>query len=159
MTLDLRMLLPQLLPSAIAWAELQAQHVVEVGQELTNIERDIARAVGVRRPELIRLKLVDQLPLPEEPTLRQAALQTGLLGPETAGLALAHSIFILDGHLTTRLLSHECRHVYQYEVLSPIAKFLAVYLDQIVNYGYDRAPLEQDARAHERDFPEINAPA
>jgi hypothetical protein len=29
--------------------------------------------------------------------------------------------------------------------------FLATYLQQIVTVGYDRAPLEVDARTHERD--------
>ncbi|MFQ5799643.1 MAG: hypothetical protein ACE5H0_13260 [Bacteroidota bacterium] len=151
MNLDLRTLLPQLLPDAIAWAELQAKHVADVGRNLNSGELDLARAVGVQHPELIRVKLVDQLPLPEEPTLRQAALQTGLLGPGMVGLTLGYSIFIVQGYDTARLLSHECRHVYQHEVFGSIAKFLPVYLDQIVNVGYRDAPLEQDARAHERE--------
>jgi hypothetical protein len=53
---------------------------------------DLAKRVGVKRPELIRTKLVDQLPLPAEPLLRQAALQIGLLGPGMAGLTLGYSI-------------------------------------------------------------------
>jgi hypothetical protein len=150
-TVDLRTALPQLLPLAIAWAETQSQHVAHVGQNLSPLGLSLARAVGVVQPERIRVKLVDRLPLPEDPTLRQAAVQTGLLGPQMVGLTLDHSVFIVQGHDTPRLLSHEFRHVYQYEVLGSINSFLPVYLEQIVSFGYENAPLEQDARMHERD--------
>ncbi|MES9834713.1 MAG: hypothetical protein ABW139_20975 [Candidatus Thiodiazotropha sp. DIVDIV] len=39
--------------------------------------------------------------------------------------------------------------VFQYETLGSIEKFLPVYTQQIVEYGYENAPLEVDARAHE----------
>jgi hypothetical protein len=110
---------------------------------------NVARRVGVQHPELIRVKLVDRLPLPEQPTLRQAALEAGLLGPGMVGLTLGYSILLVQGHDSVRLISHECRHVYQYEVLGSIEKFLPVYLQQIVEFGYESAPLEADARAHE----------
>jgi hypothetical protein len=48
-----------------------------------------------------------------------------------------------------RLVSHECRHVYQYETHGSIAAFLPIYLLQIATVGYVNAPFEQDARAHE----------
>jgi hypothetical protein len=41
--------------------------------------------------------------------------------------------------------------VHQYEAAGSIAAFLPLYLQQIVLYGYERAPFEVDARAHERD--------
>jgi hypothetical protein len=47
------------------------------------------------------------------------------------------------------LLSHECRHAYQYETYGSIAAFLPVYLDQIASVGYLDAPFEQDARTNE----------
>jgi len=82
--------------------------------------------------------------------LRQAALQTGLLGPGMIGLTLGYSIFVVRGYMEFRLLSHECRHVYQYETYGSIAAFLPVYLEQIATVGYLDAPFEQDARANER---------
>jgi len=147
--MDLRTLLPQLLPHAIAWAEFQSQHVASLGVALPDTLLAVARRVGVQRPELIRVKLVDSLPVPEEPTLRQAAIETGLLGPNMVGLTLGYSIFLVHGHDNVRLISHECRHVYQYETLGSIERFLPVYLQQIVDFGYQSAPLEIDARAHE----------
>ena len=67
------------------------------------------------------------------------------------GLTLGYSIFIVRGHMSPRLLSHECRHVYQYETAGSISAFLPVYLQQIATVGYQSAPFEQDARAHEFD--------
>jgi hypothetical protein len=147
--MNLRELLPQLLPDAIAWAEFQSQHVASLGSALSEELLSVAHRVGVLHPELIRVKLVDRLPLTEEPMLRQAAIETGLLGPNMVGLTLGYSIFLVHGHDNVRLISHECRHVYQYETLGAIDRFMPVYLQQIVDYGYQSAPLEVDARAHE----------
>lgn len=142
-------ILEQLLPSAIAWAQAQANDVATAGLALNESRLAVARRVGVQYPEKIRIKLVEQLPLPEEPMLKQAAIETGLLGPHMAGLTLGYSILICRGQDTVRLLSHECRHVHQYETLGSIAAFLPVYLQQIATVGYDNAQFEIDARAHE----------
>ncbi len=67
------------------------------------------------------------------------------------GLTLGHCIYICLGHNSNRLLSHECRHVHQYEIAGSIATYLPNYLQQIVDFGYEDAPFEVDARAHETD--------
>lgn len=149
MVLDLLSALPQLLTPAIAWAERLSQQVQREGECLNAEGLALAERVGVKRPELIRTMIFERLPLPTEPLLQQAALQTGLLGPEMTGLTLGHSILIVRGHMEPWLLSHECRHVHQYENYGSIAAFLAVYLRQIVEVGYLSAPLEKDARNHE----------
>lgn len=148
-----------LLPAAIAWAEARAKQAAEVGSALSAAEQDIARQVGVSHPDRVRVEIVDDLPLPEEPALRAAALAAGLLDPGMVGLTLGHSIFIRRGkrdhRQDRRLLSHELRHVHQYEQHGSIAAFLRVYLGQIVEVGYAHAPLEADARAHEIDSPSL----
>jgi hypothetical protein len=120
------------------------------GTPLDGAGTKLARTVGVARPELIRVQMVPTIPMPDEARLRRAAIQTGLLGPHMGGLTLGYSIYIVAGHVTPRLLSHECRHVHQYEVAGSIAAFLPVYLKQIMKYGYENAPYEVDARRHER---------
>ena len=150
MSSDLRAVLPYLLPRAIAWAEAQAQQAAAWGRSLDDKEIAIASAVGVQRPELIRVAVVDSLPLPEDFALRAAAVQTGLLGPGTVGLTLGYSVLVCRGHETLRLLSHEFRHVYQYEKFGSIAAFLPGYLTQIVEFGYSNAPFEVDATAQEQ---------
>jgi len=146
---NLRTALPGLIPKAIAWAEQTADEISRTGIALDEYGLYIARRVGVIHPELIRIALVDRLPLPSDPNLQQAAITTGLLGPHMAGVTLGHSICVCRPHNSIRLLSHECRHVHQYEKAGSIAAFLPAYLLQIVDFGYPNAPFELDARRHE----------
>ncbi len=94
---------------------------------------------------------VTRIPLPDDPELRDAAFRAGMLGPGTIGLTLGYGIYIVKDHRSNRLVSHECRHVYQYEVAGSIAAFLPQYLEQVLSVGYAAAPFEIDAREHERD--------
>jgi hypothetical protein len=151
MLLDLEARLPQLLPRAIAWAEAIAADVADRGIVLHPSALADAQTVGVQRPEKIRLLMVDQLPSPTDPELHAAAVDGGLLGPAMAGLTLGYAVIVRRACLTRRLLSHECRHVAQYEHAGSIASFLPVYLASIVQpgVGYWNSPYEQDARAHE----------
>lgn len=151
MTFDLRKALPHLVPKAITWAETQSQQIAQLGQPLNDSLKSIARSVGVMHPEFIRVAEVDSLPIPDDPDLKQAALATGMLGPNMVGLTLGYGVYVCRGHGTIRLLSHEFRHVYQYEKAGSIAAFLPVYLQQIVSVGYNSAPFEVDARAYERN--------
>ena len=137
------------MPRAVAWAEAVAAHVASAGDPLNASAISDAMAVGVQRPEEIRVQMVDHLPLPSDSELRAAALQTRLLGPTMAGLTLGHSILICHGQLSRRLFSHECRHVSQYEQAGSIAAFLPLYLQSIVQVGYWESPFERDARAYE----------
>lgn len=151
--MDLEAALPLLLPKAIAWAESEARAAAATGQELNELARGVARRVGVTYPEFIRVALVDAFPVPQDPQLQATAIQTGLLGPHIAGLTLGYSVLVRRGHDTWQLLSHEFRHVHQYEQAGSIAAFLPVYLQQIAQFGYANAPLEEDARAYEQSAP------
>lgn len=150
MPADLAASLPSLLPRAVAWAETQAGIVLANGTQISRPALQIERGVGVIKPENIRIGVVDGLPLPDDVSLREAALQSGLLGPGMIGFTLGYAVLICRGYQANqRVLSHEFRHVYQYESAGSIAAFLPVYLQQIVAYGYANAPFEADARAHE----------
>ena len=151
MPMDLQALLPVLLPRAIAWVKEQSDFILKSGSPLNNSGLALARAVGVTRPERVRVAVVSRLPLPSDPDLQQVALETGLLGPDMVGVTFGYGIYICEGHISNRLISHECRHVYQYEVAGSIDTFLPVYLEQIATVGYYNAPLELDARQHEID--------
>lgn len=148
---DLQAALPVLVPKAIAWAEAQASLIAQIGNPINELLLSVAKNVGVRHPELIRIVEVPQLPIPEDLELREVALGTGLFGANIVGLTLGYGVFICHGHMNVRLLSHEFRHVYQYEAAGSIAAFLPPYLSQIATVGYHDAPFEVDARAHERD--------
>lgn len=147
--MDLAAALPLLLPDAIAWAQAQAAKALREGSPLGSRSLEIARSVGVLDPEKVRVQLVDALPHPDNTLLRVAALQAGLLGPDMAGLTLGYAIFIRHGFLDYRMISHECRHVHQYEKCGGIEKSLPVYLAEVVSVGYAAASFEEDARRHE----------
>ena len=149
MTVDLHTVLRSLMPKAIVWAEAQAQFIAEHGVALTDAQCALAKRVGVRNPERIRIAEVSQLQPPADPQLYAAAMATGLFAPGIVGMTFGYGIYVLQGHATPRLLSHELRHVQQYEHAGAIARFLPVYLGQIVDCGYRNAPYEMDARAHE----------
>ena len=152
MPIDLAAALPALLPRAVAWAEARSRSVLGAGAPLNDAHRVLASSVGVNNPEKIRVSVVDRMPLPDDLLLRAAALQAGLLAPDTVGLTLGYAVLVRRGHeARPRLLSHEFRHVYQYECAGSIASFLPIYLREIVTRGYADAPSEIDARAHERD--------
>jgi hypothetical protein len=113
--MDLQATLPILLPKAVKWAEMQQLGILESGRSLTPDEISTAQAVGVKRPEKIRIKMVSRIPVPKDTLLAQAASLTGLLGPDTAGLTLFYGIFVVEETYSRQLLAHECRHVHQYE--------------------------------------------
>lgn len=145
--INLKVELPRLLPKAVIWVEQQQADILATGFPLSSEQMVMARKVGVAQPEKVRIKLVDQLPLPQDHELATAALQTGLLGPNMNGLTLFYGIFICKRASGNRtLIAHECRHVCQYEQRGSIAAFLQEYLLQIVTFGYENAPLEEDAR-------------
>ncbi len=142
-------ILPQLLPKAIDWAEKRSAEICSSGMALTEREKRIAIAVGVINPEKICISIVSSMPIPDDPMLQKVAIETGLLGPDTAGLTLGYGIYIRADQKSDQLLSHECRHVYQYETFGSIRGFMPIYLQQIAQFGYEDAPLEVDARQHE----------
>lgn len=151
MELNLALVLPIITPKAITWANERSADIAAGGTPLTREQVSLAARVGVQRPELVRLSFVSEIPLPDDPLLAEAARMTGLLGPQAIGLTLGHGIYIRHGYLSIRLLSHELRHVYQYEQAGSVSAYLPIYLRQILEFGYREAPYEIDARQHEMD--------
>ncbi|WP_105132993.1 hypothetical protein [Burkholderia sp. BE12] len=149
--IDLADILQSALPAAVAWAEAEAARGLAQGAPLMLAQADDARTVGVAQPERIRVVAVDRMPFPDTPTLAAIARDTGLLSPGTIGLTLGHAVYVLRGQDTRRLLTHEFRHVHQYEAAGSIGAFLARYLHEVATVGYHDAPLEADARQHEFD--------
>ena len=97
--------------------------------------------------------MVEEIPLPLHPLLREAAEITGLISPRTAGLALRYGIFIRsESWGERRLVVHELAHTAQYERLGGFQPFLEQYLYEcIIPPGYPFGPLEQEAKRIERE--------
>jgi hypothetical protein len=137
-----------LLPLAVDWAVQQESRILAEGVPLSNADRTLARLVGVGRPEDVRVLVVPRVPAPSHPRLVGACGALGFLGPGTIGLTLYRGMFLCAGHEDDRvLMAHELRHVAQYEQHGSIGAYLAVYLRELLQHGYDRAPFEIDACA------------
>ncbi len=80
---------------------------------------------------------------------RNVALQTGLIDPDMAGGTFRYGIYACKDQATNRLLAHECRHVFQYEVSGSIAAFLPAYLKEIIENGYFECAFKSAARQYE----------
>ena len=137
-------------PLVVAWAEAQAAEAASQGTLLDAAGLALARRMGVERPELIRVWIQDELPMPEPPVLVKINEVVRLISPRMAGLTLGHSVIIRNGCANPFLLAHELRHVHQYEQEGSIAAFLDRYLHQILDVGYSDAPYEKDANEHAR---------
>ena len=142
-----------LLPRAVAWAEKQEQEILRLGVPLTNALTQDALRIGVKFPEKVRLRVVEEMPEPHDPELLAAAELTGLLSPFTIGLTLQYGIFIRADHWgDRRLVVHELAHTAQYERFGGIHAFLRQYLQECLTVGYPAAPLEQEAKRIETEI-------
>jgi hypothetical protein len=142
--------LPALLPLAAEWAVAQSRRILAEGAPLTPDLVEVARRVGVRKPEEVRLLVVPAIPGPDHTGLRAACDALGFLAADTAGLTLGSGIFLRqDVAGQRRLIAHELRHVAQYEEYPSIAAYLERYIPELLEFGYKQAPLEVDARRME----------
>ena len=148
-----RALLKLVLPLACSWAEEQERAIHREGVVLNASQIDDARRIGVKEPLRVRLRVVEEIPLPLHPLLKTAAEKTGLISPHTIGLTLRYGIFIRsDCWGDRRLVVHELAHTAQYERLGGFNEFLEKYLEECITPGYPHGPLEQEAKRIEREM-------
>lgn len=139
------LLLPLATPVVALWARMHEARILRRGTPLGATGLAVARRVGVRRPERIRLLRVRRVPVPFARALAALARWSGLPGPDVDGMTLGHGIY-LCGPLDMRLLAHECRHVAQAEAAGSLRAFIGAYLREVAHHGYHAAPMEVDAR-------------
>jgi hypothetical protein len=150
--IDIKELIPSLLPKAIEWAKFCETEICSSGVALNDQGIEIAKRVGVADAERIRIVFVDgSLPYPKDPELAEVGIATGLFGPDMAGITLGYGIYISREHASIRLFSHEFRHVHQYEKAGSTEIFLDKYLRDVAQFGYFNSPYEIDARRSEID--------
>ncbi len=147
--IDLSAELPRLLPMAIAWGEERERQILAAGAALSKRMQAVATRVGVLHPDKIRIELVDRLPGPADPALREAVQQMGLIGASSNALTFGYGITIARAQYNARLVSQQCRRVHHYERAGSLAFFLTEFLRQVVDHGLWDAPFEEDARQHE----------
>jgi len=109
-----------------------------VGRELSERERELARKVGVTHPSEFASSPSRHYGQPQE--------QTGLMDPGMVALLLDTQCLSVTSR-DVRLLSHEFRHVYQYEQAGSVAAFLLGISCRSSSAATHRQTFEIDARA------------
>jgi hypothetical protein len=88
--------------------------------------------------------VVEQIPKPDFPELRQAGLGD-LIDRPLSGITYKDTYFIKKGCESDLVLHfHELVHVAQWQVLGP-SNFITRYISEAQQYGYEDAPLERMA--------------
>lgn len=139
----------EILRIACEWAEKQENEILDTGNSLTSEEITLAMEVGVHEPTKVRILEVDAVPSLDDETLAAVAVEAGLDFSKLKGLTLGHGIYIVRGCRQNWLVSHELRHVQQYEEVGSLPAFLEQYIAELQRYGYRDAPMEIDAKNHE----------
>ena len=135
---------------ATDWAVAHSEQALAQGVPLTPAQVSIARDVGVSDPSKVRIRVVEVLPTPQDPTLLAAAGRIGLMPQSADGMTLGYAVLLKRGaEEDLRLLRHELRHVAQYESRGGIRPFFAEHIPALLRHGYADSPFERDARAHE----------
>ena len=139
-----------LLPGAIVYIDDSEREILRRGRPLTAYETRIALAAGVAHPEQVRVLVADAFIEPRDQAWAALARKLGVADdPDESGRASGHGIQIKPQLVRSRsLFAHELTHVVQYERLGT-AEVLRRYLVELLMVGYDRAPIEDEARAGE----------
>ncbi len=142
-----------IIPLACEWAQQQEEIILSKGNPITSDLLKHAQKLGIKNPGKIRILAVPEISAPADPLLRKACIQTSFLFPNMAGLTLDYGIYVVAGYLRDQpLLVHELVHVSQYEALGGIRHFLERYIPELVEFGYDSAPLEQEAQKKTKEL-------
>jgi hypothetical protein len=136
------------LPPYIEWATATEATGLQQGQALDAQQLLIAREIGIKHPEKVRLVYVEQVPFPHDnPLLKTVGEALGFIGEGIVNNAqvFGYSIYVRTGYeLTTPRLAHELVHVLQIE-RSSLEAVVTQHFSDLATYGYDNSPLEVEA--------------
>lgn len=101
--------------------------------------------------------VLDQLPKPDFPVIRQAGLGS-FLDMNINGITYKDTYYVVPhAAQELRLHFHELVHVLQWRELTA-KRFIKRYIEEFQRFGYDNAPLEEMAYGLDRRFQEGEAP-
>lgn len=138
---------PWLVPAAWAWVTWQQRRVRRQGRPLDPGSLALARQVGVREPERVRVLVLPAMPVPGQALWHLLGRRWHLPWHGVDAITLGHAVLCIGRPPGAELLAHELRHVQQCERAGSLRAFLAEYLRQVALHGYRDAPYEVDARA------------
>lgn len=142
------MLADGIAPSVSRWAVVQERRILREGEPLDDPLLSFSRALGIAKPEDIRVLKVDRIPLPVPDWMMDIGRLCRLPVFAPAGMALGRGIYLLPGCESS--LPHELVHVMQYEREGGFGRFMNLYLRQCFENGYLESALEEEARLKSR---------
>jgi len=134
-------------PLAVQWARRRERDALRHGRPLRPEEMRLARRMGVREVQKIRIVETERIPMPGAGFLGMAAHWTGFHQSDPWGLSLGYGVFVRRGWPGSReqLLAHEFVHTAQYERCGGMRPYLVRYLRECLTLGYAESPMEQEA--------------
>jgi hypothetical protein len=133
-------------PKAVQWLTEMQKTILERGQPVSPQSRKDAEEIGIHRVDDVRIVVLNSIPLPTDPGLKQLVVETELITDKTSGITFGHGIVLKSGAIGRRLIAHELVHVLQYERFGGIEAFLKEYVKEVAfPPGYPNGPLEREA--------------
>jgi hypothetical protein len=138
--------IPSLLPILIDWAERMEEKALSEGVVLNKVLRDAAAILKIKDIDAVRILAVPSIPEPDNQRIVELGTSLGLPFSKLGGITFGHAIFVVRSQAQNNpLLTHELVHVWQYEQAGTIARYLPVYVEQLIRFGYQNMPLETEA--------------
>jgi hypothetical protein len=137
----------KIFPAVCEWIEQQENDIISKGRQLTLNETEIAKRIGIKNYDVIKVIESDLVPQPKNKIILEMGLELGLLNKErTNGICYRYGIFINKNATNKNLiLIHELIHTLQYEKFGSLEKFLYQYIKECIELGYESSPLELEA--------------
>jgi hypothetical protein len=149
---EVRVKQDNLTPLALQWLNETEADLLGKGRALSEAEVSMARTVGVKLPERVRVVVLPQFPQPSNKTLLTATIKYGLGNAAEGGRTMDYVIMLKEKYAKERwLLAHELAHVSQQEQMGREA-FVRRFIAERELMGYRRAPLELQANQLALEF-------
>jgi hypothetical protein len=138
--------LAKLIPKVSEWLEYQENNIISIGRDLTLEELDIAKRIGIKNYDIIRVYVSPIVPTPKDIVLLELGKKVGLISSNTHGICFRYGIFINEQTENKKaVLTHELIHTLQYERFGSIKSFISNYLKECIEEGYHESDLEKEA--------------
>lgn len=135
-----------LIPKVCEWLEYQENNIISIGRDLTPEELAIAKRIGIKNYDIIRVYESSVVPNPSDIVLNELGKQIGLISANTIGICFRYGIFIHENASDKKaVLTHELIHTLQYERFGSIKAFITQYLKECLEVGYHQSDLEKEA--------------
>ncbi len=140
----------------VAWAKGIEAEGQKRGTPLTATQRELARQIGIKHPEKVRLVYVDEVPFPvDDEDMRRTGESLGFIGPNITNNAQAfgYTIWVRNGFTLDRpSLAHELVHVAQIERSESFGAYARQYMLELRKHGHADMPLELEAYEANREY-------